>query len=774
METFIQTYTDKLYNWKKNVFNYATTKEFVEKQTKKDDIEKIKSELNKCIFGNNKTSNEKEEKDKYILQFISELVALRSNITNDNKISNSKEVSNSKPKDSFNFKKKVKNFDSEFPTLENYELLSRKKNYEVLPHHFKNILAKGNKLCNCMKKKHPLVGNCSSCGKIQCLQEGDEVCIICGTPLVLKSEITTLMIDNEDFKNAFNHKEKLLKFQKDFYSKLQIIDDYTDWFEVANNSWIDENQRSFALEKDILTQKMKFDPEWEYSVNFITGEVNQEYQLHDEKKDRDDIAKLFINQYKNSSQAKIQTTVPTVTNKDGHTVCKIIDNDMINKFIKENQDKAKLFVQEKFKVLNDTVPKSKTNHIAVIQSGIKNLMEQDNFMLQEDKGFCLSMHQPWASLLVYGFKRYEGRDWESNFKGKLWIHATSKKPERSLIEEIEDECEKLYGIEHPPFPKHYPTSCVLGAIDMVDCIKASDYKDIPGAFKETSSSNFLFVCKNPRILDIPLKLPGQPKIFNLERETMEKLNALSLNKVNTFWFPKEGLDCEKELKRTLPSKYINALSYQTSKVNKQQTKGKIKNDYIIKKISDSVIYLKDYNLNCIDNKMDEKIFNYIDKFKDNYKYTYDNKVKPYYSQYSLRTTINNDIPDYFNEILSDIRSVLIKGKYFSSDSNFSNLNKITEISIEVISLWGSKNFTKIEENTFVIFLGNPSYINFDITNENILSINETKSFVTDNGDILYIDCNQASNRIAFSIPQILYDTKKSNINAQGTIILTLK
>lgn len=38
---------------------------------------------------------------------------------------------------------------------------------------------------------------------------------------------------------------------------------------------------------------------------------------------------------------------------------------------------------------------------------------------------CLSMHQPWASLLVLGFKRFEGREWTSKYRGPLWIHATS-------------------------------------------------------------------------------------------------------------------------------------------------------------------------------------------------------------------------------------------------------------------------------------------------------------------------------------------------------------
>lgn len=42
---------------------------------------------------------------------------------------------------------------------------------------------------------------------------------------------------------------------------------------------------------------------------------------------------------------------------------------------------------------------------------------------KKDKMMCLSMHQPWASLLVYGIKRVEGRGWNTDFRGRLWIHA---------------------------------------------------------------------------------------------------------------------------------------------------------------------------------------------------------------------------------------------------------------------------------------------------------------------------------------------------------------
>ena len=51
--------------------------------------------------------------------------------------------------------------------------------------------------------------------------------------------------------------------------------------------------------------------------------------------------------------------------------------------------------------------------------------DQSFFREIEDNGMCLSMHQPWASLMVHGFKRFEGREWTSKYRGPLWIHATS-------------------------------------------------------------------------------------------------------------------------------------------------------------------------------------------------------------------------------------------------------------------------------------------------------------------------------------------------------------
>ena len=55
------------------------------------------------------------------------------------------------------------------------------------------------------------------------------------------------------------------------------------------------------------------------------------------------------------------------------------------------------------------------------------------------------MHQPWASLLVLGFKRFEGREWTTKYRGPLYIHATAQKPDPELIIQIEDEYRRHYA-----------------------------------------------------------------------------------------------------------------------------------------------------------------------------------------------------------------------------------------------------------------------------------------------------------------------------------------
>ena len=87
-----------------------------------------------------------------------------------------------------------------------------------------------------------------------------------------------------------------------------------------------------------------------------------------------------------------------------------------------------------------------------------------------DDGWCLTMHQPWASYLVSGIKMHEGRTWYSSHRGRLWIHAAAKVPTDEEIKAVQ----ASYRGTPREFPKNLPVSCLLGCVGKaIFCFKIS-------------------------------------------------------------------------------------------------------------------------------------------------------------------------------------------------------------------------------------------------------------------------------------------------------------
>merc|ERR1712100_340305 len=111
-------------------------------------------------------------------------------------------------------------------------------------------------------------------------------------------------------------------------------------------------------------------------------------------------------------------------------------------------------------------------------------VDESPYADEDDTGQTLTMHQPWASLLVYGFKRAEGRSWSHAHRGRLWIHAASKAPEPGQIETLEQQYRSLYesrGVPIPNLPSEsggYPTSALLGCVDVEACWSQEEYRGV--------------------------------------------------------------------------------------------------------------------------------------------------------------------------------------------------------------------------------------------------------------------------------------------------------
>ena len=69
----------------------------------------------------------------------------------------------------------------------------------------------------------------------------------------------------------------------------------------------------------------------------------------------------------------------------------------------------------------------------------------------------LTIKQPWASLIVNGYKKYEFRSWKTNYRGKILIHA-GLSLEKTMVNRFNE-----YNLE-------YVYGAIIGEAELTDCI----------------------------------------------------------------------------------------------------------------------------------------------------------------------------------------------------------------------------------------------------------------------------------------------------------------
>lgn len=73
----------------------------------------------------------------------------------------------------------------------------------------------------------------------------------------------------------------------------------------------------------------------------------------------------------------------------------------------------------------------------------------------------LTIKQPWATLIIDGYKRYEFRSWKTNYRGKILIHAG-----KSL--------EKDMDLKFRSYNLNHELGAIIGEATLVDCILVDD------------------------------------------------------------------------------------------------------------------------------------------------------------------------------------------------------------------------------------------------------------------------------------------------------------
>ncbi len=117
----------------------------------------------------------------------------------------------------------------------------------------------------------------------------------------------------------------------------------------------------------------------------------------------------------------------------------------------------------------------------------------------------LSIRQPWAWLVVNGYKDIENRTWNTSFRGRMYVHAGR----RILPDDFPGQREHIRasGIV---IPSELPRGAILGEVTVADCVRESDSPWFCGPYG--------FILTEPIAYARPITCRGQLGFFTPEQQ----------------------------------------------------------------------------------------------------------------------------------------------------------------------------------------------------------------------------------------------------------------
>ncbi|MGH2666094.1 ASCH domain-containing protein [Flavobacterium sp.] len=127
---------------------------------------------------------------------------------------------------------------------------------------------------------------------------------------------------------------------------------------------------------------------------------------------------------------------------------------------------------------------------------------------------ALSIKQPWASLIAHGIKDIENRKWKTNFRGRIYIHASGQITKGLYSDFLPKEHWKTLTEQQKNDTICFSqlTSAIIGEVDIVDCVMnhssiwaeyTAGYED-EGVFIPNQKPIYNWVLANPVLYDKPI------------------------------------------------------------------------------------------------------------------------------------------------------------------------------------------------------------------------------------------------------------------------------
>jgi hypothetical protein len=131
---------------------------------------------------------------------------------------------------------------------------------------------------------------------------------------------------------------------------------------------------------------------------------------------------------------------------------------------------------------------------------------------------CLSLIQPWATLVIRGVKRYEARNWKTHYRGRLAIHACRMIPYSAQERCAREPVRSFLLSAGFRLPGDLPRGKILGTVELVDCIPMRSLRRKSRLEREIGDFRpgwYAWVFENPRPAKNPFVCSGNRGLFEV-------------------------------------------------------------------------------------------------------------------------------------------------------------------------------------------------------------------------------------------------------------------
>ena len=124
---------------------------------------------------------------------------------------------------------------------------AKKKQAQKKKQKIAQIKSTNREMCYCQALIHEFFSNCTECGRIIWVVEGEGDCLFCGNYVESHTVIPDIdQVDDPNYKKALENRRKLLEFDCNEIVHSGIKDQTSDWYEIENDVWQSREQRDFA------------------------------------------------------------------------------------------------------------------------------------------------------------------------------------------------------------------------------------------------------------------------------------------------------------------------------------------------------------------------------------------------------------------------------------------------------------------------------------------------------------------------------------------------